>query len=184
MLEFMNRKSGGEWASLPVAVFYTKDFQELYRYFEYPDIYHKDRIRGHQQAARPGETPEQAKERSGREFAALQVSPFFDLWASAAIDQILSALHETMVLARGAASTGASPPGRARGLTRGLAAAPVPPLRTRLADLPARPDASTPGASNGAICSRFVGPARQTRTRPSSRSFQGRWRPAMAWASL
>ncbi len=100
MLEFMNRKSGGEWASLPVAVFYTKDFQELYRYFEYPDIYHKDRIRGHQQAARPGETPEQAKERSGREFAALQVSPFFDLWASAAIDQILSALHETMVLAR------------------------------------------------------------------------------------
>ena len=100
MLEFMNKKNGGEWASLPVAVFYTKDFQELHRYFEYPDIYHKDRIRGHQQTARPGESQEQAKERSAREFAALQASPFFDLWASAAIDQILSALHEKMVLGR------------------------------------------------------------------------------------
>ncbi len=98
MLEFMNRKNGGEWASLPVAVFYTKDFQELVRYIEFPDIYHKDRIRGHQQAARPGETEEQAHNRGAREFAALQASPFFDLWASAAIDQILSALHERIVI--------------------------------------------------------------------------------------
>src|SRR5436309_5002630 len=29
MLEFMNKKNGGEWASLPVAVFYSNDFQEL-----------------------------------------------------------------------------------------------------------------------------------------------------------
>jgi Thioredoxin len=98
MLEFMNKKDGGEWASLPVAVFYTRDWNELLRYIEYPDIYHKDRIRGHQQAVRPGESEEQAKERSAREFAALQASPFFDLWASAAIDQILSALHERMVV--------------------------------------------------------------------------------------
>ncbi len=98
MLEFMNKKDEGEWASVPVAAFYTKDFQELHRYVEYPDIYHKDRIRGHQQATRPGETPEQAKERSTREFAALQGSPFFDIWAAAAIDQILSALHERMAV--------------------------------------------------------------------------------------
>src|SRR5215471_19114282 len=52
MLEFMNRKNGGEWASVPVAVFYTKDFQELHRYLEYPAIYHKDLIRGRQQSAR------------------------------------------------------------------------------------------------------------------------------------
>lgn len=100
MLEFMNRKNGGEWASVPVAVFYTKDFEELHRYFEYPDIYHKDLVRGHQQATRPGETQEQAKDRSAREFAALQASPFFDLWASAAIDQILSALYERIVVGR------------------------------------------------------------------------------------
>ena len=32
-----------------------------------------------------------------REFVALQGSPFFDLWASAAIGEILSALHERLV---------------------------------------------------------------------------------------
>jgi Thioredoxin len=102
MLEFMNRKDGGEWASVPVAAFYTRDLQELLRYHEYPAIYHKDRIRAHQQAARPGETAEQAKERYAQEFAALQASPFFDLWASAGIDEILSALHEEIVMHRGA----------------------------------------------------------------------------------
>ena len=97
-LEFMNRKDGGEWASLPVAVFYTKDFVELHRYIEYPAIYHKDYIRGHQQAARPGETAEQTSERSRKEFAALLASPFFDVWASAGVDEILSALHEKLVV--------------------------------------------------------------------------------------
>jgi len=97
MLEFMNKKNGGEWASVPVVVVYTKDFQEICRYIEYPAMYKKDRIRGSQQAARPGETEAQAKERDRQEFAALQASPFFDLWASAAIDEILSALHERLV---------------------------------------------------------------------------------------
>jgi hypothetical protein len=94
MLGFMNVKNGGEWASLPVAVFYTKDFQELHRYHEYPAIYHKDRVRGHMQAARPGETDEQRKARDAQEFLAMQRSPFFDLWASAAVDEVLSALYE------------------------------------------------------------------------------------------
>jgi hypothetical protein len=98
MLEFMNRKNGGEWASLPVAVVYTKDFEELYRYIEYPAIYRKDRIRGHQQAPRPGETEAQTRERGAREFAALQASPFFDLWAAAGLDEILSALYEKLAL--------------------------------------------------------------------------------------
>ena len=98
MLEFMNDKNGGQWASLPVAVFYTKDLVELHRYIEYPAIYKKDLIRGHQQTARPGETPEQARDRSQREFVALQGSPLFDLWASAGIDEILSALHEKLTV--------------------------------------------------------------------------------------
>ena len=100
MLEFMNRKDGGEWASVPAAVIYTKDFVELHRYQEYPAIYHKDLIRGHQQAARPGETPTQARERGQREFLAMQQSPFFDLWASAAVDEILIALYETLTVTR------------------------------------------------------------------------------------
>jgi hypothetical protein len=100
-LEFLNRKNGGEWASVPVAVFYTKDFRELHRYIEFPAIYQKDRIRGHQQAARPGETEEQARDRAQREFVALQGSPFFDVWAAAGIDEILTALYEKV--------TGSSP---------------------------------------------------------------------------
>ena len=99
MLEFMNEQEGGQWASLPVVVVYSRDFQELHRYIEYPAIYHKDYIRGHQQAVRPNESAEQAKERSAREFLALQRSPFFDLWAFAAIDEILSALYEKLMLA-------------------------------------------------------------------------------------
>ena len=98
MLEFLNSKNGGEWASLPVVVIYTKDLQELHRYIEYPAIYHKDPVRAHQQAARPGETAEQARERGMKEFVAMQASPFFDLWASAGIDEILSALYEKRVL--------------------------------------------------------------------------------------
>ncbi|MGH7356717.1 MAG: thioredoxin family protein [Candidatus Rokuibacteriota bacterium] len=96
MLELMNTKNGGEWASLPVAGFYTKDFQELHRYIEYPAIYHKDRIRGAMQAARPGETETQAKERDRKEFLAMQASPFFDVWAAAGIDETLSALYEKL----------------------------------------------------------------------------------------
>jgi hypothetical protein len=99
MLEFMNDKDGAQWASLPVAVVYTRDFRELHRYIEYPAIYHKDRIRGHQQRARGGETEDQAKVRDRQEFLAMQRSPFFDLWASAAIDEILSALFEKQVVA-------------------------------------------------------------------------------------
>jgi hypothetical protein len=98
MLQFMNDKNGGQWASIPVAAFYTKDFAELHRYIEYPAVYHKDRIRGHQQAARSGETDAQARERAQREFLAMQGSPFFSVWASAAVDEILSALHETLTV--------------------------------------------------------------------------------------
>ena len=99
MLQFLKKDERGEWASLPVVVVYTKDFRELHRYIEFPTIYHKDRIRARQQAAKPGETAEQARERSGKEFAALQASPFFDIWASAGIDEILSALHEKVTVA-------------------------------------------------------------------------------------
>jgi hypothetical protein len=79
-------------------VFYTKDLEDLYHYIEYPAIYHKDRIVGAIRATRPGETPEQTKERGDRELFALQQSPFFDLWACAGIDEILSALYERLAV--------------------------------------------------------------------------------------
>jgi hypothetical protein len=98
MAEFLNEKNGQTWQSIPVAAFYTKDLEYLYHYVEYPAIYHKDRVVGTIRSPRPGETPEQAKERGDRDFFALQASPFFDLWACAGIDEILSALHERLVV--------------------------------------------------------------------------------------
>lgn len=76
----------------------TKDFQPLYRYTEFPAVYHKDRVAGAMRAARPGETREQTWERFMRDWAVLQQSPFPEVWASAAVDEILSALHELIVV--------------------------------------------------------------------------------------
>ena len=45
-----------------------------------------------------GETVAQARERDQREFLALQNSPLFDLWASAGIDEIVSALYEKLTV--------------------------------------------------------------------------------------
>ena len=94
MLQFLKKDDRGEFASLPVAVIYTKGFQELHRYIEFPAIYHKDAIRSHMSASRAGESADEARKRSGDEFVALQNSPFFDIWASAAVDEMLSALRE------------------------------------------------------------------------------------------
>jgi hypothetical protein len=94
MAQVMKKDSRGEWASLPVAVVYTKDFQELHRYNEFPSIYQKDLIRGHQMAQRPGESADAAKKRQADEFLALQNSPFFDIWASAMIDEILTGVRD------------------------------------------------------------------------------------------
>jgi len=98
VLDYANEKNGERWASVPVAVFFTRDFVELYRYIEYPAIYRKDRVIGHLRATRAGETDEQAKARGGRDIATLLESPFFDLWAHAGIVEILSALHERLTI--------------------------------------------------------------------------------------
>jgi hypothetical protein len=99
MAEFLNVKDGDTWQSIPVAVFYTNELEHLYHYIEYPAIYHKDRVvRRHLRGPRPGETPEQTKRRGDRAFFAVLESPFFDVWACAGIDEILSALHERVVL--------------------------------------------------------------------------------------
>ena len=58
--EFANEKKGQKWATVPVAVFFTEDFRELYRYIEYPAIYHKERLIGHLRAARASESDDQS----------------------------------------------------------------------------------------------------------------------------
>jgi hypothetical protein len=94
---YANEKNGQKFASIPVAVFFTKDFVELYRYVEYPAVYHKDRVIGYLRAARGGETEEQSRARGGRDIATLLDSPFFGVWAHAGIAEILSALHERLL---------------------------------------------------------------------------------------
>jgi hypothetical protein len=97
--EFLNEKDGQTFQSVPVAAFFTRDWRCLYRYFEFPAIYHKERLFTAMQVPRPGETREQAWPRFLRDWGALQQqSPFFLLWASAAIDEILAALHERIVV--------------------------------------------------------------------------------------
>jgi Thioredoxin len=99
VIAYANEKNGQRFATVPVAVFFTRDFVELYRYIEYPAIYHKDDVIGHLRAARAGETEDQAKVRGGRDIGTLLESPFFDVWAQAAIAEILSALHERILTA-------------------------------------------------------------------------------------
>jgi hypothetical protein len=97
VVAYANDKGGQRFATVPVAVFYAKDWSELYRYIEYPAIYHKERVLGHFRAARPGETAEQTQARSGSDIGGLFDSPLFDVWAHAAIAEILSALYERRV---------------------------------------------------------------------------------------
>jgi hypothetical protein len=98
MQAYANEKNGQRFATVPVAVFFDRDFNELHRYIEYPAIYRKDRVIGHLRSARPGETADEAKARGGRDIGALLESPFYDVWAEAGIDEILSALHERLTV--------------------------------------------------------------------------------------
>lgn len=81
VVAYANDKGGQQFASVPVAVFYSSDWVELYRYVEYPAIYHKERLLGHLRATQG-------------DIAGMLESPFFDVWAHAAMAEILSALYE------------------------------------------------------------------------------------------
>jgi hypothetical protein len=96
MAQFLNRRDGKVFQSIPVIVFYTPDMQELYRYIEFPAVYHKDRILAAVRAGRPGESPEQTRERGARDFMAMQESPFFHVWREAAQAEWLSMLYERL----------------------------------------------------------------------------------------
>ena len=98
MAEFLNVKNGQSWQSIPVVVFYTKALEYLCRYVEYPAIYHKDRVVGHLRAPRPGETEDETRKRGERLFFELLDSPFFHVWQCAAVDEMLSMLHERLVV--------------------------------------------------------------------------------------
>jgi len=97
MNEFLREQDGQTYQSIPVVVFYTGAMAYLYHFTERPAIYHPDRLSAPMRAPRPGETEAETWERFMREWAALQQSPFFQVWAFAALDEMLSALHELAV---------------------------------------------------------------------------------------
>ena len=95
----LNEKDGQTYQSVPVAAFYTRDFELIYRYIEFPPVYHKVALAAAMQKPRSGETTkEQAWERFMQDWAELQRGPFFPMWVSATVDEILSALHERLVV--------------------------------------------------------------------------------------
>jgi hypothetical protein len=99
MAQFLNLKGGQSYQSIPVCAFYTRDLEYLYHFIEYPAIYDKDRVVVQNiRAPRPGESLEQTRARSDREFGALMDSPFWRIWTSATVDEIISALHRNAVL--------------------------------------------------------------------------------------
>lgn len=95
---FLRRRDGETFQSIPVVAFFSPDSQLLYHYLEFPAVYHKDRIRGRQRAARPGETAEDTRKRAAEAFAAMLDSPMLDVWADAAVVEMISLLYERLVL--------------------------------------------------------------------------------------
>jgi len=98
MNAFLRERDGRTYQSIPVVAFYTKDLEYLYHYTERPALFPRDRLVPAMQAAKAGETREQAWERFLRDWGAMQQSPIFQVWASAAIDEMLSALYEQRIL--------------------------------------------------------------------------------------
>lgn len=93
---FLNRKDGEVFQSIPVAVFLTRELGYVYHYTEYPLAYEKDMLLARMRAAKPGESEEETRTRSGRAFGELQASPFFHVWACAGADEMISGLHRRL----------------------------------------------------------------------------------------
>ena len=100
MAQFLNRRDGHTYQSIPVVVFYTRDMEHLYTYIEYPSCYRKDTHLAVIRGARVGETPEQTKARADREFTEMLGSPFFHVWRCAAVDEMASMLYERLRVGR------------------------------------------------------------------------------------
>lgn len=99
MVQFLNHKNGQSWQSIPVIAFFTRELDHLYTFIEYPAIYDKDRlVVGYIRGPRPGETAEETAARGAREFGELRQGPFWKIWTSAAVDEMISALQRRLLL--------------------------------------------------------------------------------------
>ena len=94
MAQFLRKRDGQTFQSIPIAAFYTKSFEHLYTYLEFPQIYRKDRVVAAIRAPKPGESKDDTAKRGLSDFFAFQQTPFFRLYANAAVDEIIAMLHE------------------------------------------------------------------------------------------
>ena len=100
--ENLRRESG--WLLGPRRVNFSAIQRERYERCRLRDAqvdairYRKESLLGAMLAPRSSETSDEAFARGIRDWRALQDSPFFWLWGSAAIDEMLSALHERIVV--------------------------------------------------------------------------------------
>ena len=94
MAQFLRKRDGQTFQSIPIAAFYTKSFEHLYTYMEFPQIYRKDRVVAAIRAPKPGESKDDTAKRGLSDFFAFQQTPFFRLYANAAVDEIIAMLHE------------------------------------------------------------------------------------------
>ena len=96
MAQFLRRRDGQTFQSIPIAAFYTKSLEHLYTYMEFPQIYRKDRVVSAIRAPKPGESKDDTAKRGLSDFFAFQHTPFFRLYAAAAVDEIIAMLHERL----------------------------------------------------------------------------------------
>ena len=96
MAEFLNRRDGETFQSIPIVAFYSKDFQQLYRYTEFPP----STARTASAPPRPDRRPARPR-RPGRRGAS-ERSPrcwprrFHEVWRSAALDEWTAMLYERL----------------------------------------------------------------------------------------
>lgn len=99
MAGLLNHKDGQSYRSIPVCAFYTRDFKLLYQFTEYAALYDKERVVVQNiRAPKPGEAAEQTRERADREFGALRQTPFWRIWTSSAVDEIVTMLHRKLTI--------------------------------------------------------------------------------------
>jgi len=98
MADFLNRRDGETFQSIPIIAFYAKDFELLYHYTEFPAVYRKDRIRAAQNRPAPGETEAAAQARGLKAFIEMLASPFHEVLRSAALDEWTANLYERQLV--------------------------------------------------------------------------------------
>jgi hypothetical protein len=93
MAEFLN---GGEFESIPVAVFYTKDMEYIGHFIERPAMANQQMHELAPMYARmrkPDKTPEEA-EAAKKEYIAFQNGPIWGGWRQETIKEVIRLLEE------------------------------------------------------------------------------------------